>query len=116
MNCCMSPNTRPGQWPRVVSRPADPGELVRVAGRTGKATLMMAAVNMLEGNFASGYDYEIAERIATVLTGGDVEVDAMVSQDWLLKLERENFAELISMPKTQERIAHTMKTGKPLRN
>ena len=97
-------------------RPADPGELVRVAGRTGKATLMMAAVNMLEGNFASGYDYEIAERIATVLTGGDVEVDAMVSQDWLLKLERENFAELISMPKTQERIAHTMKTGKPLRN
>ncbi len=97
-------------------RPADPGELVRVAGRTGKATLMMAAVNMLEGHFASEYDYEIAERIATVLTGGDVEVDAMVSQDWLLKLERENFAELISMPKTQERIAHTMKTGKPLRN
>ena len=97
-------------------RPPDREELVRVAGKTGKATLMMAAVNMLEGHFASEHDYEVAGRIATILTGGDVEVDAMVSQEWLLKLERENFAELMSMPKTQERIAHTMKTGRPLRN
>jgi 3-hydroxyacyl-CoA dehydrogenase len=97
-------------------RPAVREQQVRVAGKTGKATLMMTAINMLEGHFVSEHDYLIADRIATVLTGGDVEVNAMVSQDWLLKLERDFFAELITTPKTQERIAHTMKTGKPLRN
>ncbi len=91
-------------------------ELVKVTGKTGKATLMMIATNMLEGHFISEHDYKIAEGIATVLTGGDVESGTMVSQDWLLKLERDFFIELISTEKTQQRIAHTLKTGKPLRN
>ena len=89
---------------------------IKVTGKTGKATLMMLATNMLEGHFISKHDYKIAEGIATVLTGGDVESDSMVSQDWLLKLEREHFVELILTEKTQQRIMHTLKTGKPLRN
>lgn len=89
---------------------------IKVTGKTGKATLMMLATNMLEGHFISEHDYKIAEGIATVLTGGDVESGSMVSQDWLLKLEREYFVELIQTKKTQQRIMHTLKTGKPLRN
>jgi len=89
---------------------------IKVTGKTGKATLMMLATNMLEGHFISEHDYKIAEGIATTLTGGDVESGSIVSQDWLLKLEREHFVELVQTKKTQQRIIHTLKTGKPLRN
>lgn len=97
-------------------RPPSREDKVVVMGKTGKANLMMIAINMLEGNFISEHDYEIAERIASTLTGGDVEAGSMVSQEWLLKLERENFYALLKNEKTQARIAHTMTTGKPLRN
>ena len=97
-------------------RPASIDEKVRVAGRQGHANLMMQAVNMLEGHFISEHDYQIADRIAKVLTGGDVDIDTLVSQQWLLKLERDYFFELIETEKTQARILHTMTTGKPLRN
>ena len=71
---------------------------------------------MLEGRFISEHDYEVSTRIATVLCGGDVDRGALVDEAWLLKLEREHFIALALMPKTQERILHTLKTGKPLRN
>ena len=61
-------------------------------------------------------DPEIATRIATVICGGEVDRGAVVDEEWLLKLEREHFVALAQMPKTQERIAHMLKTGKPLRN
>ena len=48
--------------------------------------------------------------------GGDVEAGSLVDEDWLLGLERKHFVELAQQPKTQERIAHMLKTGKPLRN
>ncbi len=98
------------------NQPPRSDELVKVTGKTGKATLMMIATNMLEGHFISPHDYKIAEGIATVLSGGNVESGSLVSQDWLLKLEREFFIELISTEKTQQRIVHTLTTGKPLRN
>ena len=97
-------------------RPPSIDEQVRVAGRQGHANLMMQAVNMLEGHFISEHDYQVADRIAKVLTGGDVDIDTVVPQDWLLKLERDFFFELIETEKTQARIMHTMTTGKPLRN
>ncbi|HEX7341008.1 MAG TPA: hypothetical protein VF269_01900, partial [Rhodanobacteraceae bacterium] len=59
---------------------------------------------------------EIATRIATVLCGGEIDRGAVVDEDWLLQLERKHFVELAQQPKTQERIAHMLKTGKPLRN
>ena len=97
-------------------RPVSRNQKVKVAGKPGKATLMMMAVNMLEGNFISEHDYKVADRIATILTGGEVEQGSYVSFDWLLKLEVESFIELLKTEKTQARIAHTLTTGKPLRN
>jgi len=73
-------------------------------------------VNMLEGRMISPHDMEIATRIATVLSGGEIDRGAIVDEDWLIRLEREHFVALAQMPKTQERIAHMLKTGKPLRN
>jgi 3-hydroxyacyl-CoA dehydrogenase len=97
-------------------RPPLPARRVRVAGDVGIATFRMMLVNMLEGRFISQHDYEIASRIATVLCGGEVDRGSVVDEDWLLRLEREHFVALARMPKTQERIAHMLKTGKPLRN
>lgn len=97
-------------------RPPLPARRIQVAGDVGIATFKMMLVNMLEGRFISKHDYEIATRIATVLCGGEVDRGAIVDEEWLLKLEREHFVALAQMPKTQERIAHMLKTGKPLRN
>ncbi|HET7655764.1 MAG TPA: 3-hydroxyacyl-CoA dehydrogenase/enoyl-CoA hydratase family protein [Luteimonas sp.] len=97
-------------------RPPLPARRIRVAGDVGIATFRMQLVNMLEGRFISRHDYEIADRIATVLCGGEVDRHALVDEDWLLRLEREHFVALAQMPRTQERIAHMLKTGKPLRN
>ena len=97
-------------------RPPLPARAIRVAGDVGIATFRMLLVNMLEGRFISAYDEEIATRIATVLCGGEVDRGAVVDEAWLLQLERRHFVELAQQPKTQERIAHMLKTGKPLRN
>ena len=97
-------------------RPPLPARRIRVAGDVGIATFKMMLVNMLEGRFISPYDYEIAERIATVLCGGKVDRNTLVDEEWLLTLERKHFVELAQQEKTQARIAHMLKTGKPLRN
>jgi len=97
-------------------RPPMPARRIQVAGDVGIATFKMLLVNMLEGRFISEYDYEIASRIATVLCGGEVDRGALVDEEWLLKLERQHFVELAQQEKTQARIAHMLKTGKPLRN
>jgi 3-hydroxyacyl-CoA dehydrogenase len=97
-------------------RPPLPARRIRVAGDVGIATFRMLLVNMLEGRFISEYDSEIATRIATVLCGGEIDRGAIVDEEWLLKLERNHFVELAQQEKTQARIAHMLKTGKPLRN
>ena len=97
-------------------RPPVPGRRFPVAGRTGAASIKGQLVNMLEGHFISEYDFEIGSRIAEVMTGGDVEPGTEVDEEWLLALERRHFLELLKSSKTQERIAHTLATGKPLRN
>ena len=85
---------------------------------TDKATAdaRMLLVNMLEGRFISPYDDEIATRIASVLSGGAVDRGSLVDEEWLLGLERRHFVELAQQEKTQARIGHMLKTGKPLRN
>ena len=97
-------------------RPPLPARQVRVAGDVGIATFRMLLVNMLEGRFISEYDDEIATRIATILCGGEVDRNSLVDEEWLLRLEREHFVQLAQQPKTQARIEHMLKTGKPLRN
>lgn len=89
---------------------------IRVAGKPAIANMEMILANMLEGHMISPHDYQIAKRIAIVIAGGYVDADSMVSEQYLLDLERKYFMELIQMPKTLARIEHTLKTGKPLRN
>ena len=97
-------------------RPPLPRTEIPVAGKTGIATLEMMLVNMRDGGFISAYDFEVGLAIARVLCGGDVEPGSFVDERWLLDLERREFMALLKNPRTQERIAHTLKTGKPLRN
>ena len=96
--------------------PSLPARSVAVAGDVGAASLKMMLVNMLEGRFISEHDYEIAARIADTLCGGAIERGSLVDEAWLLGLERTHFVALAQMAKTQERIQHTLATGKPLRN
>jgi 3-hydroxyacyl-CoA dehydrogenase len=97
-------------------RPPLPNRQITVAGDVGAATLKAGLVNMLEGRFISEHDMEIASRIADTLCGGKIERGSQVDEQWLLDLERKHFVALAQMKKTQERIAYTMATGKPLRN
>jgi 3-hydroxyacyl-CoA dehydrogenase len=89
---------------------------IRVAGEPAIANMEMILANMIEGNMISEHDYEIAKRIAIVMSGGYVDADSLVTEQYLLDLERKYFMELIQMPKTLARIEHTLTTGKPLRN
>ena len=90
--------------------------LVPVTGRYGMATIMAQLVNMRDGGFISAHDYKLGAMIAEVVCGGDVEPGSLVSEQWLLDLERKAFMELLNHPKTQERIMGMMQTGKPVRN
>ncbi|HET7662165.1 MAG TPA: 3-hydroxyacyl-CoA dehydrogenase/enoyl-CoA hydratase family protein, partial [Rhodanobacteraceae bacterium] len=91
-------------------------QATHVAGDVGTATFKAQLVNMLAGHFISEHDMDIATRIADTLCGGNIERGSVVDAQWLLDLERRHFMELAQMEKTQARIAHTMTTGKPLRN
>jgi 3-hydroxyacyl-CoA dehydrogenase len=97
-------------------RPPLHNRQIMVAGRTGVATLKAAMINMLEGGFISEYDYQIGCRVADTICGGDVDAGSLVDEQWLLDLERKHFMELIAQEKTQARIEHMLKNGKPLRN
>jgi 3-hydroxyacyl-CoA dehydrogenase len=87
-----------------------------VAGRSGKATIMGQLVNMRDGGFISQHDFRIATLIANVVTGGDVDAGTLVSEEYLMTLERRAFCELVQHPKTHERILGMLETGKPVRN
>ncbi|MGB0125999.1 MAG: enoyl-CoA hydratase/isomerase family protein, partial [Rhodocyclaceae bacterium] len=97
-------------------RPPLPPKAIKVAGRTGIATLEMMLVNMREGGMISAHDYRVAKAAATALCGGDVEVGTLVDEDWLLAVERRLFVDLLKTPETQARIQHMLETGKALRN
>ena len=87
-----------------------------VGGRALKATLQGQLVNMRDGGFISAHDFRIASHIAHVLTGGDVDPGTLVTEEYLMTLERQAFCDLVAHPKTQERILGLLSTGKPLRN
>ncbi|MGE4239921.1 3-hydroxyacyl-CoA dehydrogenase/enoyl-CoA hydratase family protein [Ramlibacter sp.] len=87
-----------------------------VAGRSSKATIQGQLVNMRDGGFISAHDFRIASLIAHVVTGGDVDANTLVSEEYLMTLERRAFCELVQNEKTQERILGMLNTGKPVRN
>jgi len=97
-------------------RPPLRSSTIPVAGNTGIATIKSLLVNMREGGFISEHDNLIGEKIAYVMCGGDLTPGSLVDEDWFLELERAAFMELLATEKTQARIEHTLKTGKPLRN
>ncbi|WP_300337837.1 3-hydroxyacyl-CoA dehydrogenase/enoyl-CoA hydratase family protein [Accumulibacter sp.] len=99
-----------GYYPRLSPR------RIKVAGRTGIANCEMMLANMKEGGMISAHDYAVARAAATALCGGDVETGSLVDEQWLLSVERQLFVELLKNEKTQQRIRHTLETGKPLRN
>ncbi|WP_066708628.1 3-hydroxyacyl-CoA dehydrogenase/enoyl-CoA hydratase family protein [Curvibacter delicatus] len=90
--------------------------LFPVAGRSGVATIKGQLVNMRDGGFISQHDFHIASLIANVVCGGEVDPGTLVSEEYLMTLERQAFCSLIVHPKTQERIMGMLSTGKPLRN
>ncbi len=96
-------------------RPPLPAHVI-VAGDVGTATFKAQLANLQAGYFVSEHDAEVASRIADTLCGGVIERGSTVDEEWLLALERKHFVELAKTEKTQARIAHTMTTGKPLRN
>jgi len=89
---------------------------ISVLGRSGWAMLKAKLVNLREGGFISPYDYVVADALAGVLCGGDLEAGGVVDEAWILRLEREAFMRLLANEQTQQRMLHTLKTGKPLRN
>jgi 3-hydroxyacyl-CoA dehydrogenase len=97
-------------------RPPLRGRQIPVAGRSAIATIKAHLANMLAGQYISDHDFLVASKVAYVLCGGDVEAGSLVDEQWFLELERECFMELLATEKTQARIEHTLKTGKPLRN
>ena len=94
--------------------PTEPS--IRVLGEELLAGAKLAIHGLLRGEYISEYDAHVARKLATVLAGGPLTEPQLVSEQYLLDLERETFVSLCGERKTQERIAHTLKTGKPLRN
>ncbi|MEP7061105.1 MAG: 3-hydroxyacyl-CoA dehydrogenase/enoyl-CoA hydratase family protein [Betaproteobacteria bacterium] len=97
-------------------RPPLPRAAIAVCGQTGIGTLEMLLVNMRDGGYISAYDFEVGLAIARVICGGEIDAGNDVDERWLLDLERREFMTLLQNDKTQARIAHTLTTGKPLRN
>jgi 3-hydroxyacyl-CoA dehydrogenase len=89
---------------------------IPVAGRNAIGTIKAYMINMREGGHISEHDYLIGSKIAEVMCGGAVEGGSLVDEQWFLDLERRHFMELIATEKTQARIEHMLKAGKPLRN
>ncbi|MDW7675989.1 MAG: enoyl-CoA hydratase/isomerase family protein, partial [Bacillota bacterium] len=91
-------------------------EPIRVAGKPALATLKLATYTMREGGYISEYDQFIANKLAYVLTGGNVAANSYVTEDYLIELEREAFLSLCGEQRTQARMQYMLTKGKPLRN
>ncbi|MGH9733400.1 MAG: 3-hydroxyacyl-CoA dehydrogenase family protein, partial [Candidatus Acidiferrales bacterium] len=89
---------------------------IRVLGEEFLAAAKLAIHMMVRGEYASEHDAVVARKLAYILAGGNVTAPQSVSEQYVLDLEREAFVSLCGERKTMERIAHTLKTGKPLRN
>ncbi len=90
--------------------------LIPVAGRSAIATIKGQLANLRDGGFASAHDFHISSLIADVVCGGEVDAGSLVTEEYLMALERKHFCGLLEHPKTQERIMGMLQTGKPVRN
>jgi 3-hydroxyacyl-CoA dehydrogenase len=97
-------------------RPGRPLTDLKAPGRSIAASIKTQLWNMRQGGFISEYDQYLASAVADVITGGDVPAGTLITEEYLLELEREAFVRLCGQKKTLERIQHMLKKGKPLRN
>ena len=100
---------------RAGYHPPAPAE-IRVLGNEFLAAAKLAIHMLVRGEFATEYDGVVSRKLANILAGGALSAPQTVSEQYILDLEREAFVSLCGERKTQERVAHTLKTGKPLRN
>jgi 3-hydroxyacyl-CoA dehydrogenase len=96
--------------------PPQPRTQIPAPGTPTLAMLQTGIFMMREAGFASEHDQKVANWVAYILCGGRVTAGSLISEQYLLDLEREAFLSLAGERKTQERVAFTLKTGKPLRN
>ncbi len=89
---------------------------IKVLGRTALGAMHAGINGMWRGNYATDHDVTVAKKLAYVMCGGDLSEQTLVSEQYLLDLEREAFLSLTAEKKTLERIQSILKTGKPLRN
>ncbi len=102
-------------WERGYTQPVARND-IKVQGRGGLGGLLAGVHGMRRGNYISDYDKLIAEKLAYVMCGGDLSAPTVVSEQYLLDLEREAFLSLCGQKKTLERLQSILTTGKPLRN
>lgn len=89
---------------------------IKVLGKSALGMVMAGANAMLAGNFMSEHDFKISEKLGYIMCGGDLSAPTLVSEQYLLDLEREAFMSLCGERKTLERIQSILTSGKPLRN
>jgi 3-hydroxyacyl-CoA dehydrogenase len=89
---------------------------IKVLGEQFAAGAKLAIHMLLRGGYVTDYDAHVGRKLGHILAGGTLTSPQFVSEQYVLDLEREAFVSLCGEKKTQERIAHTLKTGKPLRN
>ena len=89
---------------------------IKVLGKSGLGMVYAGAYTMYSGGYISEYDKFISEKLGYIMCGGDLSAPSLVSEQYLLDLEREAFLSLTGQKKTLERIQHMLTTGKPLRN
>jgi 3-hydroxyacyl-CoA dehydrogenase len=101
---------------RAGYRPPAPAKHIEVLGTEALAAFDTGIFMLKEGGFASDHDALIAKAVGRIMAGGHVTAGTVVDEDYLLDLERDEFLKLVGTRKSQERIEHMLKKGKPLRN
>ncbi|MBY0503742.1 MAG: 3-hydroxyacyl-CoA dehydrogenase/enoyl-CoA hydratase family protein [Bryobacteraceae bacterium] len=96
--------------------PGSPRTDIQLSGEAGYSRLKLGLWSMRQGGYATDHDVVVGEKLARVLTGGPLTGAPVVSEQQMLDFEREAFLSLLGHRATQQRMAHMLKTGKPLRN
>ncbi len=96
--------------------PSQPRKDIKVLGKSGLGIVWVGANSMYSGHYISEHDQKISQKLGYILCGGDLSAPTLVSEQYLLDLEREAFLSLCGEKKTLERIQSILNTGKPLRN
>jgi 3-hydroxyacyl-CoA dehydrogenase len=104
-----------GTWESGYTQPS-PRNDIKVQGRGGLGGLLSGIHGMWRGKYITDHDRHIAEKLAYVMCGGDLSQPTLVSEQYLLDIEREAFLSLCGERKTLERLQSIITTGKPLRN